>query len=150
MSVMGGIITEDSLLSIFSQNKVSFHSRYHHCCSGAWSSRRCLLCLDVGDRFGSRGTVFVGLGFMIVGGALQASAWSLAQMIVCRLLSGIGLGLQVFTVPTWQRECCKPKSRRRWVMIENGLQTTGVACGQWIGYGKGARSSNTQRNLNLD
>lgn len=93
-----------------------------------------LACLDIGDRFGRRGTVFLGMGFMVVGGALQASAWSLAQMIIGRILSGIGLGLQVATVPTWQSECCKPKTRGRWVMIEGGLQTTGVACGQWIGY----------------
>lgn len=58
---------------------------------------------------------------MVVGGALQASAWSLAQMVLGRVLSGIGLGLQVATVPTWQSECCEPKSQGRWVMIDGGL-----------------------------
>jgi sugar porter (SP) family MFS transporter len=72
---------------------------------------------------------------MVVGGALQTSAWHIAQLVVGRVLSGIGLGLQVATVPSWQSECAKPHSRGRWVMIEGGLQTTGVACGQFVGYG---------------
>lgn len=63
----------------------------------------------LGDRFGRRGTVFLGMSFMVLGGALQASAWSLAQMIVGRVLSGSGLSLQVAIVPTWQRACCKPQ-----------------------------------------
>ncbi|KAK5001705.1 hypothetical protein LTR28_012343, partial [Elasticomyces elasticus] len=41
----------------------------------------------------------------------------------------------VATVPAYQSECAKPHSRGRWVMIEGGLQTFGVACGQLIGYG---------------
>src|SRR3954447_6520979 len=40
-----------------------------------------------------------------------------------RVISGIGLELQVATVPSWQSECAKPKSRGCWVMIEGGLQT---------------------------
>ena len=92
------------------------------------------MCFEIGDRFGRRGTIFVGMGFMVVGGALQASAWTLGQMMAGRLLFGIGLGLQAATVPMWQSECAKQKTRGRWAMIEEGLQTTGVACGQWIGY----------------
>jgi MFS family permease len=75
------------------------------------------------------------MAFMIVGGTLQTSAWHVAQLTVGRVLSGIGLGLQVATVPSWQSECAKPKSRGHWVMIEGGLQTTGVPCGQFVGYG---------------
>lgn len=61
---------------------------------------------------------------------------------------------EVATVPAWQSETAKPRSRGRWgktihqcfkrrqrkltylpVMIEGGLQTFGVASGQLIGYG---------------
>ncbi|KAI5778312.1 general substrate transporter [Geopyxis carbonaria] len=135
MSVMGGLITEDSFLTVFPETRnadtqgIMLASLQLGALAGA------LACLDVGDRWGRRMTVFVGMAFMIVGGALQASAWSLAQMVIGRVLSGIGLGLQVATIPTWQSECAKPTSRGKWVMVEGGLQTTGVACGQWVGYG---------------
>lgn len=73
-----------------------------------------LSCLDLGDRLGRRATVFLGMGFMLVGGVLQTSAWNVAQITVGRVISGIGLGLQVATVPSWQSECAKPHSRGRW------------------------------------
>lgn len=48
-------------------------------------------------------------------------------MIIGRILFGIGLGLQVVTVPTWQSKCRKSKTRGRWVMIEICLQRPPVA-----------------------
>lgn len=73
-----------------------------------------LACLDVGDRLGRRATVWFGMVFMLVGGTLQCSAWHVGQLATGRVLSGIGLGLQVATVPSWQSECAKPHSRGRW------------------------------------
>jgi MFS family permease len=73
-----------------------------------------LACLDVGDRLGRRATVWFGMIFMLVGGVLQCSAWQVGQLATGRVLSGIGLGLQVATIPSWQSECAKPHSRGRW------------------------------------
>ena len=131
---MGGVITEKPFLSVFPQTKDATIQGVVIATLEIGALLGALLCLHVGDKFGRRGTVWVGMCFMVVGGSLQASAWSLPQFCIGRLLSGIGLGLQVATVPAWQSECAKQKSRGRWVMIEGGLQTTGVACGQWVGY----------------
>ncbi|KAI5272179.1 general substrate transporter [Aureobasidium subglaciale] len=128
--VMGGIITEPAFTSVFpSMNNATIQgvviaSFELGALVGALS------CLDIGDRLGRRATVWVGMAFMLVGGALQCSAWSVAQLTVGRVISGIGLGLQVATIPSWQSECAKPHSRGRW----GGLQTFGVACGQLVGY----------------
>jgi MFS family permease len=73
-----------------------------------------LVCLDIGDRLGRRGTVWFGMVFMLVGGILQTSAWHVGQLTAGRVISGVGLGLQVATVPSWQSECAKPHSRGRW------------------------------------
>ena len=134
MSVMGGVITEEPFLSVFPQTKDATIQGVVIATLEIGALLGALACLEIGDRFGRRGTVWTGMLFMVIGGSLQASAWSLPQFIIGRLLSGFGLGLQVATVPAWQSECAKPKSRGRWVMIEGGLQTTGVACGQWVGY----------------
>ncbi|KAF8243905.1 general substrate transporter [Wilcoxina mikolae CBS 423.85] len=135
MSVMGALITEDSFISVFPETKNANTLGIVIACLQIGALVGALACLDIGDRLGRRMTVFIGMAFMIVGGALQASAWGIKQMIIGRFLSGVGLGLQVATIPTWQSECSKPTSRGKWVMIEGGLQTTGVACGQWVGYG---------------
>lgn len=73
-----------------------------------------LACLDVGDRLGRRATVWFGMLFMLIGGILQCSAWHVGQLATGRVISGIGLGFQVATVPSWQAECAKPHSRGRW------------------------------------
>lgn len=73
-----------------------------------------LACLDLGDRLGRRQTIWLGMLFMLVGGTLQTSAWVISQLVLGRVISGIGLGLQVATVPSWQSECAKPHSRGRW------------------------------------
>lgn len=73
-----------------------------------------LACLDLGDRLGRRLTVWFGMLFMLVGGTLQTSAWVISQLALGRVISGIGLGLQVATVPSWQSECAKAHSRGRW------------------------------------
>lgn len=84
-----------------------------------------LACLDIGDRLGRRATVWFGMVFMLVGGILQCSAWHVGQLATGRVISGIGLGLQVATIPSWQSECAKPHSRGRW-----GKSVTSLGWGQ--------------------
>ncbi len=73
-----------------------------------------LSCFYIGDKLGRRLTVWFGMIAMVVGGTLQCSAFHVAQLLVGRVISGIGLGQQVATVPAWQSETAKPKSRGRW------------------------------------
>lgn len=132
--IMGGVITEESFLSVFPETRDATIQGLIIALLEVGALMGALFCLWKGDSMGRRATVWIGMGFMVIGGALQTSAYHVAQMGIGRVLSGFGLGLQVATVPTWQSECAKPKSRGKWVMIEGGLQTTGVACGQWVGY----------------
>jgi len=132
---MGALITEESFLSVFPETRDPTIQGIVIAAFELGAIVGSLACLEIGDRLGRRATVWLGMIFMIVGGVLQTAAWSTAQLIIGRVLSGIGVGFQVATIPAWQSECSKPKTRGRWVMIEGGLLTTGLACGQWIGYG---------------
>lgn len=98
---MGGIITGEPFLSVFPETKDANTQGIIIALLQIGAFIGSILCMSYGDRMGRRGTVWIGMGFMIVGGALQASAWHISQMGVGRVLSGIGLGLQVATVPTW-------------------------------------------------
>ncbi|OQD72417.1 hypothetical protein PENDEC_c021G02411 [Penicillium decumbens] len=135
MSVMGGLITEESFTTVFPTMKNANIQGIVIASFELGALAGSLACLDLGDRLGRLLTVWFGMLFMLIGGALQTSAWALSQLTLGRVISGIGLGLQVATVPSYQSECAKAHSRGRWVMIEGGLQTFGVACGQLIGYG---------------
>ena len=54
-----------------------------------------------GERLGRKKTTIVGQAITIIGAALQASSYSLGQMIAARVISGIGVGLLTATVPIW-------------------------------------------------
>lgn len=85
-----------------------------------------IACIFIGDMLGRRKTIFFGSAIMVVGAALQASAFSLAHFIIGRIITGIGNGLNTSTVPAWQSECSKSHRRGQFVMIEGALITGGI------------------------
>ena len=55
----------------------------------------------IGQPLGRRRTILLGDGLVIVGGSLQASSWSVAQIIIARILCGFGVGLISCAVITY-------------------------------------------------
>lgn len=55
----------------------------------------------VGERLGRRRTIWLAMGWIIVGAALQASAYTRAHLIVGRIVTGLGTGLKTSTVPMY-------------------------------------------------
>lgn len=51
--------------------------------------------LWVGDRLGRRKTIVLGGVIMIIGAILQATSFSYAQLVVARIVTGLGNGLNV-------------------------------------------------------
>lgn len=51
----------------------------------------------------------------IVGAVIQSSSYALGQLIVGRLISGLGFGTLTATAPNWQSDCSQagPASRVR-------------------------------------
>lgn len=65
------------------------------CCLGS------LLAYSIGERLGRRNTILLGTIVMTIGAILQASSYSLGQMMTGRVVAGIGNG--TIKVPTL---CC--------------------------------------------
>lgn len=72
---------------------------------------------------------------MVIGAILQTSAFSLAQLIIGRIVTGFGNGFNTSTVPTWQSECSRSNRRGQLVMIEGALITCGVMIAYWLDFG---------------
>ncbi|KAF2790129.1 general substrate transporter [Melanomma pulvis-pyrius CBS 109.77] len=89
----------------------------------------------LGNMLGRKRTIFVGSTIMIIGAILQASAFSLGQMIPARLITGFGNGMNTSTVPTWQAETSKSHRRGQMVMIEGSLIVFGVMLSYWLDLG---------------
>ncbi|CAA7259650.1 unnamed protein product [Cyclocybe aegerita] len=98
------------------------------CLAGALSN------LWVGDKLGRRRTIALGGIIMIAGAILQAASFSYAQMLVARVITGFGNGLNTSTVPSYHAECSPAAQRGRLIMIEGGLITFGIMISYWIDF----------------
>jgi predicted MFS family arabinose efflux permease len=63
---------------------------------------------------------------MIVGATLQASSYSIPQMIVGRIVAGLGNGLNTSTIPVWHSELMKAHKRGQGLSIELAINLFGV------------------------
>ncbi|KAF2870897.1 sugar carrier protein A [Massariosphaeria phaeospora] len=87
------------------------------------------------DRFGRRWTIMIGAIINLVGAALQASAQSLAMILVGRILAGWAVGLLSMSVPIYQAECAHPKIRGLIVGLTQQMIGVGFIVSTWVGYG---------------
>ncbi len=85
-----------------------------------------IITIFIGDLLGRRKMIFLGSCIMVVGAALQASAYSLPHLIVGRIITGFGNGMNTSTVPTWASETSKSHKRGKMVMIEGAMITGGI------------------------
>ncbi|KAF9265000.1 general substrate transporter [Marasmius fiardii PR-910] len=93
-----------------------------------------LSCLWVGDRLGRRRTMVTGATIMIIGAIVQTSSYGYAQMLVGRVITGIGNGLNTSTVPSYYAECSPATKRGSLTMIGGALITFGVMISYWIDF----------------
>lgn len=61
-----------------------------------------LACLFVGDWWGRRKVITWGVAIMIVGAIIQCTSYELSQLIVGRVITGIGNGMKTATIPMYQ------------------------------------------------
>lgn len=69
----------------------------------------------------------MGCVLMVIGAALQAASFSLAQMLVGRFISGLGIGLMTSSVPVLLAEVAKAHRRGQVICL---LFVCGVVSGR--------------------
>lgn len=57
-----------------------------------------ILALVFGEKLGRRMTIVIGCIILCIGGALQASAYSIPHLIVGRIVAGLGNGMNTSTI----------------------------------------------------
>lgn len=95
----------------------------------------------IANRIGRRPSLIVGAVIAALGMIIQATSFSLAQLVVGRIISGVGNGAINAVVPVWQSECSAPKNRGKNVVILGAFVATGVAAAGWVNYGLSSISS---------
>lgn len=89
----------------------------------------------IGNPLGRRRALVTFAVIAAIGTILQASSFTLAQLIVGRIISGIGVGGVNAVVPVWQAECSKPKHRGKNVVVIGIFIASGIALASWVNFG---------------
>ncbi|KAH7244805.1 general substrate transporter [Fusarium solani] len=91
----------------------------------------CFANFFVGEKLGRRRTIWLAMGWIIVGAALQTTAFTRGHLIVGRIVTGVGTGLKTSTVPMYQSELCEGTKRGRLVSAEVMFVGIGIAFAYW-------------------
>ncbi|KAL5001775.1 hypothetical protein BDV10DRAFT_203332 [Aspergillus recurvatus] len=94
-----------------------------------------IMSLLVGERLGRRWCIMAGSVILSIGAALQATSYGIPQMIVGRIVAGVGNGLNTSTIPVWHSELSKASSRGKGLAIELVINIFGVMTAYWVDYG---------------
>jgi len=60
----------------------------------------------------------IGCFVLSIGAALQAGAYSIPQLIVGRIVAGLGNGMNTSTIPVWHAELMKAHKRGKGLAVE--------------------------------
>ncbi|KAK7051554.1 hypothetical protein VNI00_004533 [Paramarasmius palmivorus] len=88
-----------------------------------------------GEKLGRRRGIIYGMVILSIGAILQFMSYGLAQMIVGRIVTGLGNGMTTSTIPVWHSETSMSHNRGRNVCIELGVNIFGVMLAYWVDYG---------------
>ncbi|ESK83955.1 hexose carrier protein [Moniliophthora roreri MCA 2997] len=132
--VFGGIIITESFLETMGNPDANLQgtivSLYDiGCFVGAMAT------IAFGERYGRKKTFLIGVIVMSIGAILQASAFTVAHMIVARLITGLGNGVNTATAPVWQSETSKPSLRGKLIVFSMIMNIAGFSLSNWMTYG---------------
>lgn len=89
----------------------------------------------VGERFGRRKMIMYGMFILSAGAIIQAAAMGVPELIVGRIIAGIGNGFATATIPVYHSETSKAQDRGRAVCIELATTIAGVCIAYWTDFG---------------
>ncbi|QKX61532.1 uncharacterized protein TRUGW13939_08684 [Talaromyces rugulosus] len=94
-----------------------------------------LISMYAGDMLGRRRSILIGCVILIIGAVIQTASYSLAQMIVGRVVAGVGNGMNTIAIPIWQAETARPKDRGKLIVFQLVTNIFGIVITNWMNYG---------------
>lgn len=129
--VFGGLLENESWLNQFGHPRDTIVgitvSSY---CLGALFG--CIINFSIGDILGRRKMIWMAMGLIIIGATLQTSAFNLTHLIIGRVITGLGTGIDSSTVPMYQSELSKKGNRGQVVSWEIWFIGVGISVAYWI------------------
>lgn len=94
-----------------------------------------LSCFLLGDLFGRKRPTIAAAICVLVGVVLQATSFQLPQLIVARIVTGLGVGAFTATLPSWVGESAEADNRGWLIMLEGSGAIFGIMFVGWLELG---------------
>jgi hypothetical protein len=85
-----------------------------------------LISMFAGDKLGRRRSILIGCCILLVGAVLQTASYTLPQMIVGRVIAGVGNGMNTIAIPIWQTETARPEDRGKLIVAQLVTNVFGI------------------------
>lgn len=92
-------------------------------------------CIWLGDYKGRRFTLFLAATIQMIGAILMTTSFQFAQLVVSRIVLGLGTGGLLATVSVWQSEISNAKRRGSHVSFVGTFLGLGLALSLWLDFG---------------
>ncbi|KAG9309221.1 general substrate transporter [Chiua virens] len=96
------------------------------------------------ERLGRKHTLIFGATILIIGSVLMGSAFERIQMMVGRIITGIGIGYITSVTPVYQSEITLPEHRGWLFCCQLTSMLGGIVLAYWMNYGFYFHSSSAQ------
>ncbi|KAB8304232.1 hypothetical protein EYC80_003650 [Monilinia laxa] len=132
--VFGNVLVGDDFLRIMDYPTTSVQgtltSVYNlGCFFGALST------IWTGDVLGRPKVILLGSTVIALGALIQTTSYGVSQMMVGRVVAGLGTGMNTATAGVWQAETSKMRSRGKLVIIQMANCITGFSVSNWLTLG---------------
>jgi MFS family permease len=87
------------------------------------------------DKLGRRRCMWVAMAFITVGATIQSSSYHVSQLLVGRIVTGMGTGIETSTVPAYQAELSRPELRGRLISSEVVFLGAGIVLAYFFDFG---------------
>ncbi|OTA68039.1 putative sugar transporter [Hypoxylon sp. EC38] len=132
--VFAGVLVSDDFKNTFPQTIDANISGIVSSCFFLGAFAGSVMAFIMGDKLGRRKTIAWGLLLNLCGASLQFSAWHLPQLVIGRLINGVGIGLTSTTTPIFLAESAKSRHRGKLVSIGASSNVTMFSLANWISY----------------
>ncbi|KAJ5378266.1 General substrate transporter [Penicillium cataractarum] len=95
----------------------------------------CIIAAAWGNHFGRCRSIFWASIIMVIGATIQTTTYGAVQLIIGRLISGVGNGINTSTVPMYVSEISRTESRGRSLAVQMSLVIFGTVIAYWLDYG---------------
>lgn len=102
-----------------------------------------ILAFLFGGRLGRKKSILNGSAIAAVGVVIQCTSEKLSQLLVGRLVTGVGVGILTSTVGLWQAETTPPRIRGMFMCLELMLGACGLVIAFYTNYGFHSNTTRT-------